>query len=298
MSASDKTESSPAMVCLLAWLAPGPVSVLALALGLAGCPDRPPTGETTGSPTIKAVPAGPAPSQQPRGGVGAESGFIGVVVAGESAELEPRVEGRIEEVFVRAGDTVRRGQPIARLDRKASEHELAIARAALVEASRRLARRAKLARGRAAAVTPEEVDVARRDLLQERARVAKLTEARDEARLVAPFDGTVAERYLSAGALAGPGRAVARLIGPGVPRVRFAIPEDRAGSLAVGTRVTIELVAPGGPLGGEVSGLAAEVDASSRMVYGAATLEEPARRDPRLTTGVIARVFPRASGTR
>jgi RND family efflux transporter MFP subunit len=221
----------------------------------------------------------------------ADPGFIGVVVAGEWTDLEPRVEARLEEVFVRPGDVVRRGQPIARVDVRATEQELASARAGLVEASRRLARRARLARGHSGVVTPEEVDVARRDLLQERARVVRLTQTRNESRLVAPFDATVSERYLSAGALAGPGRAVARLVGRGEPRVRFAVPEERAGTVAIGAAVTITLSAPGQTLRGQVTGMGAEVDAASRMVYGAATLDPPARQDPRLTTGVIARVF-------
>src|SRR4051794_31672982 len=78
------------------------------------------------------VPPPPlAPAMAPRRppAVANDPGFIGVVVAGEWADLEPKVEGRIEEVFVRPGDAVRRGQPIARLDVKAAETELTSARA-------------------------------------------------------------------------------------------------------------------------------------------------------------------------
>jgi RND family efflux transporter MFP subunit len=265
------------------------LSVPALALVLIGC-----QGSSTG-PRAVLTPAtlptaGPAPATEP-----AEPGFIGVVVAGEWAEIEAKVEGRIEEVFVRAGDVVTKGAPIARLDIEASEHELAIARAGFAEASRRLGRRRKLARGRLPAVTVEEMDQARREMLEARARLAKLTQVTNQALVTAPFDGTVAERYLAPGALAGPGRAIVRLLGRGAPRVRFAIPEERAGTISVGAMVNITVGPAGLAARGRVTGLSPEIDVSARMVFAAATLE-PAPAPPGasaepLSTGLLARVF-------
>jgi RND family efflux transporter MFP subunit len=264
-------------------------------LTLAGCENRPPPGGGVEPETVPRPSAGPAPLP---GGAGADSGFLGVVLAGEWADLAPRIDGRVQAVLVRPGDPVRRGQPIARLDATAARHELAIARAALDEAARRFARRTHLARTTPDAVTVEELDGVRRELLQARARVAEVAQARGEASLRAPFDGTVAERYLSPGALAGPGRPVVRVVGQGLPRVRFAIPEERAGAVALGSGVRIQLPSAGRPFTGEVTGLSPEVDASSRMVYAAATVDGEAAGDPRLTTGVIARVFPRATWRR
>ncbi len=233
-----------------------------------------------------------------------DPGFIGVVVAGESVEVEPKVEGRIEEIFVKPGDEVEAGAGLVRLDVQASQHSLAIAKAALDEASRRLSRRVRLARTRPGAITAEEIDGARREVLQERARVAQLTEARGEATVRAPFAGTIVERYLAVGALAGPQRPVVRLVGRGEPRVRFAIPEDRAGAVAVGTRVEVRLEDGARVLSARVSGVSPEIDAASRMVFAAAMLETTATPMPpgdgqsavappttALATGTIARVF-------
>jgi RND family efflux transporter MFP subunit len=246
---------------------------------LVGCGRRTaPAVLQAASPPVKAQ------RSQPR----AEAGFIGVVVAGDWAELEAKVEGRIEEVFVHPGDVVKKGAPIARLDAESTRHDLAGARAAFAEAARRLVRRRKLARGRLAAVTVEEVDAARREMLQERAHLAKLEQARAQALVAAPFDGTVAERYLSPGALAGPGRPIARLLGEGAPQVRFALPEDRAGEVTVGALVTVKL-APAGTLArARVTAVSPEVDASARMVFATAALEPQARP---LRTGLLARVF-------
>jgi membrane fusion protein (multidrug efflux system)/multidrug efflux system membrane fusion protein len=229
---------------------------------------------------------GTAPATPP-----ARPGYIGVVIAGESAEIEPRAEGRIEAVFVAAGDRVARGTPLARLDGKRLRSELSAASAALAEASRRHERRRRLARSNAAAVTTEELDAAQREVVQERARVAQLKDAVAEAVVTAPFEGTVAERYLTAGAMAGPGKAIVRLVGSGEPRVRFALPEDRASEVAPGRLIDVAIAQLGQSVRGKVTGVSPEVDASSRMVYATATLEPRAPGAAKLTTGLITRVY-------
>jgi RND family efflux transporter MFP subunit len=267
------------------------MSTLAIAFAAAsfGCGDR------SLPPPPLALATAPAPVMSAGIGAGAGArGFIGVVVVGESVEVEARVEGRIEDVLVKPGDRVARGAPLVRLDRLAAAHELTGARAARNEAQRRLGRWRRLRRIRPDAVAPEELDRARRDAIQARAEVAKLEAAQADATVRAPFDGTVAERYLVPGALAGPGRPVLRLVGAGVPRVRFAVPEDldaRArAELAPGRLVEVRVLT-GRRLHGRISGLSPEVDAASRMVFAAATLEATPADAGGLSTGLVARVF-------
>jgi RND family efflux transporter MFP subunit len=233
-----------------------------------------------------ASPARPAPDRQPR-----HAGFVGVVLSGESVDIEPRSEGRIDEVLVKPGDRVLRGAPIARLDVRAMAHQLAIARAALAGASHRYARR-RLAARVSEALTAEELDTARLEVAQERAKVAILTEAIKEAMVPAPFEGTVAERYLSPGALAGPGKPIVRLLGAGPPRIRFAVPEEHAGAVSVGAPITVEVGQS--QVRGAISDLNPEVDVSAGMLYGTAMLEDPATEAP--PAGAICRVFL-AAGT-
>jgi RND family efflux transporter MFP subunit len=225
--------------------------------------------------------AGPAPVDEAR-----DRGFIGVIVAGDTVELEPRVEGRLREVLVHPGDQVAAGKVLARLDVASVEDELTIAGAALHEARRRLQRRVRLGRG---VFTDEEMDGQRRELAQARARVAKLRRAVADGRVTAPFDATVTELYQGPGALAGPGKPIVRLVGRGEPRVRFAVPEDRSRVLSRDAAVTV-VVQPAGPtLHGRVSGVSPDVDAASRMVYAAATIAP--RGSLSLPTGLMVRVF-------
>src|SRR2546423_604715 len=207
----------------------GLLAAVALGLGLwvagrvnAEAPPPPP------APLVAAAPA-----RAPAG----DLGFIGVVVAGEAVDVEPRVEARIEEVLVKPGDLVQRGQLIARLDVETLRKELWSARVAWRDAERRLARRLRYAR--AGAFTHEELGGHRRAAAQGKAHMEQLARSVADGQLTAPFAGAGVERYLAAGALARPGRPVVRLARRGEPHVRFAIPEERAAAVKLGATVSV-----------------------------------------------------------
>ena len=254
--------------------------------GAASCNQRGPV------PAATLAPLGGAPAPR-SAAVAAKPGFIGVVVAGEWADLEPRVEGRIEALLVKPGDEVAKGAVIARLDLQASEYDLAGARAGLRDASRRYARRRSLMRRNLGVVAQEELDGIRRELLQERARVARLERAREEATVLAPFAGWVTERYLSPGALSGPGRPVVRIGSRSEPYVRFAVPEESRSKVSLDAPVAIQVSSPEAFWPGRVSGVSPEVDDASGMIYATAALDAPgpANQPAKLATGVLARVF-------
>ncbi len=258
-------------------------------------------GVTTVAGACRERGAFPALPLAPPGGVHvpgpaeptAKNGFIGVVVAGDWADLEPKVEGRIEALLVKPGDEVQKGAVIARLDLQASQYELIGARAGLRDARLRYARRRSLMRRNLGVVAQEELDGIRRELLQERARVARLERTRAEATVVAPFAGWVLERYLSPGALSGPGRPVVRMGSRSEPYVRFAVPEQSRAQVSLDTPVTIRFSSPAAIWSGRVSGLNPEVDDASGMIYATAALDAPGPADQptRLATGLLARVF-------
>jgi membrane fusion protein (multidrug efflux system)/multidrug efflux system membrane fusion protein len=227
--------------------------------------------------------------------------FIGVVRTGDAVEVAPKVEVKLDQVLFRAGDRVRRGQPLASLDVHALESDLAIARAEEAEARARLRDAAARLRRRRAlgrtSIAREELDeadaqaaMARAQMEAHRARAVQLARALDDARLRAPFDGVVAALYASPGALVSPTRPVLRLIGDGAVEVRFAVPERQAASVTAGQPVHIELSALGLSLRGTVERIAPEVDAVSHLVVAVARVNES--QNPGLVSGTVARVTP------
>lgn len=221
--------------------------------------------------------------------------FLGVLLAGETVELAPKSEGRIETVRVKPGDRVARGAVVAVLDVRPLRRQLAIAQAALAEAHRRVTRRLPLTRG-LVAISSDELGTARLQMLEARARVQQLREALVATEVRAPFGGVVSARYADAGAIVGPGHPVVRLITEEAPRVRFAVPEDRIEDIAVGARVRIELKTPRLILVGVVETVAPEIDSAARMFFVVATLQAPPRS--RWSSGRVARVAPITASAR
>jgi RND family efflux transporter MFP subunit len=264
------------------------MSLAAAALILTAACGRPEGG--VAPPTLtRARPAGGTPVEA----VAPDPGFVGVVVTGDWTDLEPKVEGRIEELLVKAGDRLEAGAVVARLDVQAAEIELQAARAAWRDARGRYQRRRKLVQKKVGVVAQEELDGIRREMLEARARMARMSRARREATVATPFAGSVVEVYLAVGAAAGPGRPVVRLAARGEPRVRFAVPQESRGRVVPDAAVRVELAQPRTTLRARVSGVSPDVDDASGMVFATATLDGPATAAERgaLATGMVARVF-------
>jgi RND family efflux transporter MFP subunit len=229
-----------------------------------------------------AGPVEPAPPPPP------DPGLLGVVLTGETVEVASKGEGRLEAVFVKPGDHVKRGDAIAQLDIRTQQEDLRMAEAQLREAHGRYARRAPLLRG--GGISSEELSETRSSVLQFEAKVRQLQQAVNEAKLVAPFDGVIAAKYLDVGAVVAPGRPLVRLIGKGDPKVRFAIPEERMGDVSAGGKVRVHLVTPSADFEGVIDSVSPEVDAGSRLGLGVAKLNVPESWQGRLSTGLVAYV--------
>jgi RND family efflux transporter MFP subunit len=234
-----------------------------------------------------ATPPSAPPASETAAAATEPSGFLGVILTGETVEVASKGEGRLEAVFVKPGAEVKRGDTLAQLDVRTQREELAVAQAQLREARLRLMRRLPLARG-VGAISSEELSESRSAVLQAEARVRQLQQLVAEARVVAPFDGVVAARYLDVGSVVAPGRPLVRLLGHGDPKVRFAIPEDKLAAVAPGARVKVHVTTPAGELEGVVDSVSPEVDAGTRVALGVARLTVPDGWRGKLSTGLVA----------
>lgn len=150
--------------------------------------------------------------------------FLGVVNAGRKSDLGFQIPGLIATPPLREGTPVHRGDIIATLDqtalelkRKAAAADLQLARVELDLAKLKAARQQKLiATG---AVSEELSDETRLRALAQQSRVdavaARLATIDDElkkSRLVAPYDGVIADRYVHQGAVVSAGTPVVRLL--------------------------------------------------------------------------------------
>lgn len=199
-----------------------------MAGALAGCagPDGDPR---TAPPLVRVASAGTAGA--------ARREFTGVVGARVQSDLGFRVGGKVVARLVDAGQTVRRGQVLMRIDAtdyglasQAAASSVAAARARAVQASADEVRYRDLVS--AGAVSASVYDQKKAAALTARAELsaaeAQARASRNDAGytvLVADADGTVTETLAEPGQVVGAGQAVVRLARSGPREAIIALPE-------------------------------------------------------------------------
>lgn len=258
------------------------------------------TGQS-GGPSQGAVGAVPLVSARAPGlsAVTATVSFTGAIYARYDLPIGTEGEtGRITAVYVDAGERVRKGQLLARLDdsilkpqvvRLAASLDEARANAELAQAEYARAEAVKAAgalsaediekRRAAAATATAEVKVAAAQLAEYQARLSH-TEVR------APADGIVLTRSAEVGQIATPGgTALFRLAKGGEMEMRGQVAEQDMPSLRVGQPAVIHLTGIDKPFHGRVRLLGAIIDPQTRLGEIRVALDT----DPDLRPGAFAR---------
>lgn len=206
--------------------------------------------------------------------------------------------GRVEAIYVEAGDHVKRGQLLARLNVSVLEPQVANLAAALEQAKAEAelaqaeAKRAD-AVGVSGALSAEETQRRRSSAVTAQAKVkvaaAMLAEAQaklDRAQVRAPVDGTILTRNVEVGqtATAG-GEALFRLSEGGEVELRGQVAEQDLPLLKVGQTVSVHLTGTAQAYEGHVRLLGAVIDPTTRL----GTIRVALSPDPNLRPGAFAR---------
>lgn len=171
------------------------------------------------------------------GGAGSAAlSWEALIEAERQAQLSVPVQGAVVELLVRAGDRVRSGQLLLRVDARAAQQgalaaqaQADAARAQLELARRDLERQRQLRRENfisAAALDQAEAQFQAVEA-QVRAQLAQAGAAQTQAGwylLRAPFDGAVAQVAVALGDLAQPGRPLVQLVDPRRLRATASLP--------------------------------------------------------------------------
>ncbi len=163
--------------------------------------------------------------------------FTGVVVARTQSDLGFRVPGKVLERLVDTGETVRRGQPLMRLDpvdlqlqARAQQEAVASARARAKQTADDEARyRGLVAAGAVSASTYDQIraaaDSARAQLSAAQAQAEVALNATGYAALLADADGVVMDTLAEPGQVVSAGQAVVRLARAGQREAIVHLPE-------------------------------------------------------------------------
>lgn len=178
----------------------------------------------------------------------------GSISAWQEASVGTEANGlRLTQVLVNVGDTVRRGQPLARFAAETIEAELAQSRAAVAEAEAALAeaganaRRAQVLQ-ESGALSGQQIEqyLTAERTLQARVDAARAVERTQQLRLAhthisAPDDGVISARTATVGAVLPAGQELFRLIRGGRLEWRAEVAAADLARLAPGQKARITL---------------------------------------------------------
>lgn len=212
------------------------------------------------------------------GEVSAVTAFDGAVEAVRRTVIAAQVGGAVVALEVKAGDRVRAGQVLLRLDARtadlgaaASQAQVQAARASLDAATREVERQRQLAQkkyiSQAALDRAEAQYKAAR--AQADAQIAQAAAARTQSGLHvvrAPYAGVVAEVPVALGDMALPGRPLVTIYDPAALRVAAALPQTVAAAWRPTQTPRIELLGTGAPITPTRVELLPTVDAATHTV--------------------------------
>lgn len=222
--------------------------ILLLALVATACGGPPAESEvTTGEATVLVSPANLVI-------VDSMSLASGPTISGSLepdriAAIRAEIGGSVLETGPEAGQSVRRGGLLARIDDAAIRDSWLSARSAVTSAeqsealARRNAERAeRLAQAGAIAERAlEDAKVAASgaaaQLADARARLAQAQKQLDAATVRSPMNGIVSIRAVNAGDVVSPGTALYTIVDPGSMRLNASVPTSQLGSLRIGAPV-------------------------------------------------------------
>ncbi|HZO12217.1 MAG TPA: efflux RND transporter periplasmic adaptor subunit, partial [Polyangiaceae bacterium] len=230
------------------------------------------------------------------------------------AELAAQATGYLRDLKVAIGDPVKKDDVLGQVEPTQAERDIAEAQAEVLgamaakkkNAAQLTAAEKELERGKGQLesglisekdhtqlkanyeVLQAESDATAAQVVQAQARVSSLRQRLSDTRLIAPFDGAVAERYVDPGTVVQPGKAILRLVKTGPLRVRFRVPERDVSRIRTGMRFSVVTQATGSErFSGEVVRIGAEISRLDRNVAVEGLLQ---KETPKLRPGMYADV--------
>jgi RND family efflux transporter MFP subunit len=162
----------------------------------------------------------------------------GLVEAVRQATIAAQVPGRVVEVRADAGDAVKQGQLLMRIDAREAAEGYAASQATLANAKANYERTKNLYAQKF--VAKAALDKAEADYKAAQAGAGAAGATVSHASIVSPLTGFVAQRHTEAGELATPGKPLVTVYDPKGLRVSSSIPQYKLAAVRAHLRAKIE----------------------------------------------------------
>jgi RND family efflux transporter MFP subunit len=187
-----------------------------------------------------------------------------------SSEIGSDHIGLVSRVAVRRADRVKAGQVLVELDAAAMQAQIALDQVSVDGLRAKLVRSAVLVERKL--IAAEEVEQLRTDLRMAEATLARSRVGLDQTRVVAPFDGVVADVMVTEGELTG-SESLIRLVETRQLRAEMVFVDGAFGKVAVGQAVQLSLDLIGVTVAAEVTAIDPFLDPASNTFLVSALVE-------------------------
>ena len=210
----------------------------------------------------------------------------GQLMATEMIDIHPEVSGRVTSIFFSEGSKVRKGQLLLQLndaDVKAQVAKLQAQRSLQQSTQRRYAELLRIG-----GISKQEYEATQTDVKGVEADIAVSQANLARLRIIAPFDGTIGLRNVSAGAIVSPATSIATLQQTVQLKMDFNIPDQYRKQLSLGQEVRFFVDGRLDTMAGKIAAIEPGADASTHTVRTRAIVQNS---DGRLLPGSFAHVL-------
>ncbi len=203
-----------------------------------------------------------------------------------SAQVPAEVSGRVVEVLVEAGETVKKGQPLVKLDEQLTRIAYQSAKAKYDEEQRLLGEAQRLVKSRAISETALRAQEAAARIAE--AVLAESHQMFSRHTVLSPFDGVVNRRLVDIGDAVNQNQPVVEVVDVSRLRVEFHVSENDVDAFPIGKKLQLQLPSkPAEIYGPSVDFASRSADEDTRLYRMEAVLENPGGELPGGLQGII-----------
>lgn len=186
-------------------------------------------------------------------------------IEGDFIFVSPDEQGRIEQMLVRQGDAVKKGQLLFILDTDLQEADLGVAEATLANAKQAFDRAQQLLQSKSG--TQKDFDATQALYREAQARLAAAKTRLTRRRSLSPVDGLVQQVYYRAGETVPASRPIVSLLPPSNVKVRFYVPEPMLARLAIDDPISLSCDGCPQGLTGKISFISQYAEYTPPVIY-------------------------------
>lgn len=245
-----------------------PTLLAALAVFSPGCSKKK-VAETAQMPVVQVVAV-----EARRQSVTESLSLVGTVMANEMVELKAETDGIVQEILFEEGQKVEKGHLLIRLDESKFASAVSEGEANFRLSKSNFDRAEQLFKGKL--ISQQEFDQAASTFQMNQATLDLRRRQLRDARILAPFKGTVGARSISPGQVIGKNMTLTTVVDWDPVKVEFNVPERFLSQLHVGQEIEIVVAAyPGRTFKGKVFFVSSYVDIAMRTAQVKAQISNP-----------------------